>query len=92
MPVELQKKYRIRIENCIGTIIDVHNTVSTVFENHDLVPEFENLKEAVRNLDMDTVCEGDVLMVEKATNILLKEFKSVFESGSFGPVYEHSVC
>lgn len=79
---------RIRVENCIGTIIDVHRTISTEYKNHELIAQFEQLNRAVEDLDMAVVCEGDVLMVEQATNELLKELREVFEIGKFGPVYD----
>ena len=91
MPIESKSRYRLRIENCIGTIIDVYEAVSVSFGNNEIQQQFESLKDAVGNLDMDLVREGDVLMVEKATNILLGEFKSVFELGQFGPVYAWDV-
>ena len=85
--LELKKKYRLRIENCIGTIVDVYKAMSGELEYIELQHQIENLKESIRNLDMDLVCEGDVLMVERATNILLGEFKPAFKLGQFGPVY-----
>jgi hypothetical protein len=85
--MELKNKYRLRIENCIGTIIDVYRLMSHDYENMELDQQIESLEKAVRNLDMDLVGEGDVLMVEKATNVLLREFKPAFELGQFGPVY-----
>jgi hypothetical protein len=81
------KKYRLRVENCIGTIIDVHRTISARYENWEFLSQFEDLKEAIEGLDMNLVCEGDVLMVEQATNALLGEFRGIFEGESFGPVY-----
>lgn len=85
--MEDKNKYRLRIENCIGTIIDVYRSISADLENIELQQQIENLQDAIKNLDMDLVCEGDVLMVERATNVLLGEFKPAFESGGFGPVY-----
>ena len=61
--------------------------MSGELEYIELQHQIENLKESIRNLDMDLVCEGDVLMVERATNILLGEFKPAFKLGQFGPVY-----
>lgn len=89
--MELIKKYRLRIENCVGTIIDVHKIVGDTFGGNELLQQFESLKEAVRDLDMDLICEGDVLMVENATNTLLSEFRPVFEKGELGPVYGQKV-
>ncbi|MEJ2589312.1 MAG: hypothetical protein P8165_17385 [Deltaproteobacteria bacterium] len=83
-------QYRLRIRNCVGTIIDVHSTVSDAYENEQLVSDFEELEKAIDVLDMSLVSEGDILMVEQATNALLGEFKALFETGMFGPVYGHA--
>ncbi|MBW2116429.1 MAG: hypothetical protein JRF53_11230 [Deltaproteobacteria bacterium] len=85
--MDSNKKYRLRVENCIGTIIDVHRTISAKYANRDFLSQFEDLKEAIEGLDMSLVSEGDVLMVEHATNALLGEFRGIFEGESFGPVY-----
>jgi hypothetical protein len=85
--MDSNKKYRLRVENCIGTIIDVHRTINAKYANGEFLSQFEDLKEAIECLDMSLVCEGDVLMVEQATNALLREFRGIFEGENFGPVY-----
>lgn len=85
--MELVQKFRLRVENCIGTIIDVHKSVSIPYENQNLLSQFEQLRKAINRMDMSLVSERDILMVEQATNALLGEFKPVFESGVCGPVY-----
>lgn len=89
--MDLKNKYRLRVENCIGTIIDVHKTISSKYENQEFLSHFEELKSAIETLDMGLVCEGDVLMVEQATNALLGEFREIFEGDRFGPVYEQQM-
>jgi hypothetical protein len=37
---------------------------------------------------MSEVSERDILMVERATNALLFEFRPIFETGDYGPVYQ----
>ena len=76
-----KKRYRLRVESCIGTIIDVHKSVSQPYGDVEFLSQFEKLKKAVTKMDMSNVSERDVLMVEKATNALLREFKPIFESG-----------
>ncbi len=85
--MDLKNKNRLRIENCIGTIIDVHKTISAENDNQDYLKQFEELNRAIEKLDMGLVCEGDIMMVEQATNALLKEFKGIFKTGEIGPVY-----
>ena len=86
--MDRKSKYRLRIQNCIWTIMDVHATVSDDDETEVILAQFEDLDQNIEYLDMSHVSEGDVLMVEQATNALLVEFQSVFNSGEFGPVYE----
>ena len=81
-------KYRLRVEICIGTIIDVHKSINYPYGNEEFLSQFKKLKKAVNNMDMSQVSERDVLMVEKATNVLLGEFRPIFETGDYGPVYE----
>lgn len=84
-------QYRLRIQNCVGTILDVHSTISRQFEDQELPSQFDGLEEAIQSLDMTLVSEGDILMVEQATNALLQEFRALFEAGLFGPVYGHAL-
>ena len=86
--MDRKSKYRLRIQNCIWTIMDVHATVSDDDKTEVILAQFEDLDQNIEDLDMSHVSEGDVLMVEQATNALLVEFQSVFNSGEFGPVYE----
>ncbi|MBW2022086.1 MAG: hypothetical protein JRI39_13860 [Deltaproteobacteria bacterium] len=86
--MDLEKKYRLRVKNCIGTIIDVHKIIGDKYDNEDFLAQFEELRQAVDCLDMSMVSEGDVLMVERATNALLKELRTIFRAGDLGPVYE----
>lgn len=81
-------KYRLRVEICLGTIIDVHKSIDCPYGNEEFLSQFERLKEAVVGMDMSQVSEKDVLMVEQATNALLGEFRPIFETGEYGPVYE----
>ena len=86
--MEQRAKYLLRVEMCIGTIIDVHKRIQFSFENEKLLTQFERLRSAVNDMDMRQVSERDVVLVEQATNALLCEFRPVFESGDYGPVYE----
>lgn len=80
-------QYRLRIQNCVGTILDVHSTISERFENEEFLSQFEGIEEAIETLDTTDLSEGDILLVEQATNALLQEFKSLFEAGLYKPVY-----
>jgi hypothetical protein len=87
MEIETKNQYRIRVETCIGTIIDVHRSVTITCENEQILSQFEKLRKAVNEMDMSQVSEQDVLLVEQATNALLNEFRTVFTGGFSDPIY-----
>jgi hypothetical protein len=87
MEIETQNQYRIRVETCIGTIIDVHRSITITCENEQILSQFEKLRKAVNQMDMSQVSEQDVLLVEQATNALLNEFRTVFTGGFSDPIY-----
>jgi len=87
--MDITDQYRLRIQNCVGTIIDVHSTINSEYENEEFLSQFIGLEEAIESLDMSLISEGDILMVEQATNALLREFSALFETGMFWPVYGH---
>jgi len=84
-------KYKLRIHNCVWTIIDVHSTINSEYENEEFLSQFIGLDEAIEALDMSLISEGDILMVEQATNALLREFSGLFETGMFRPVYGNAL-
>ena len=79
METDLKRKYRLRVDNCIGTIIEVHKNTRVREENETFLSEFEKLRKAIKEMDMSHVSEHDVIMVEQATNALLGEFKVIFD-------------
>ena len=88
--MEIRQKYRLRVETCIGTIIDVHKSIQFATENPKILDQFEALKKAVMEMDMAQVSEQDIMMVEQATNALLCEYRPVFQKAAQAPpIYTH---
>ncbi|MBW2610038.1 MAG: hypothetical protein JRC68_06810 [Deltaproteobacteria bacterium] len=82
--MDLENKYRLRVESCIGTIIDVHQSISSPYENEDFISRFYELRDSIDDMDMSGVSDRDIRLVEQATNALLGEFRSIFETGDHG--------
>ncbi len=80
--------FKMRVENCIGTIIDVHKIISKNPKYRSLTAQFEELKDLLDRLDMSLVREEDVQRIEQATNSLLNELKDIFKQEKLGPVYD----
>jgi len=87
--VEIRQKYRLRVEICIGTLMDVHKSIQCPSENREILDQFEALRKAVMKMDMSQASERDIAMVEKATNALLCEYRPVFQKGASGPISPH---
>lgn len=85
--MDLKQTYRMRVESCIGTILDVHKVVSEEYENQAFLNQFEEMKRDLDKLDMGLVSEGDILLIENATNALLREFRILYDRCDLGPVY-----
>jgi len=86
--MDLEKIYRLRVGSCIGTIIDVHQSISSPYENEDFISSFYELRDSIDYMDMSGVSEQDVRLVEQATNALLGEFRSIFETGDYASFYQ----
>ena len=86
-----KKQYRLRVEICIGTIIDVHRHIKTQYKNEEFICHFEKLKSLLENIDLQGVSEKDILMVERATNDLLCAFRPLFEQGSQSNPYGETI-
>jgi len=71
--------YKMRIENCVNTIIEVHKFLGSQRINPEIVDQFKRLKDVVSVLNMGKVTEDDIEKIELATNSLLSELRVLFE-------------
>jgi hypothetical protein len=67
--------------------MDVHRMTGEEYGDSGFLEQFEELRENIETLDMGFVSEGDILLVERATNALLREFEALYRRSGFGPVY-----
>jgi len=80
--MDLNPHYKLRVQNCVGTILDLHKAIFTAGEAAGFRSQFKALERAIEDMDMSLVTEGDILLVEKATNALFTELRPIFESGN----------
>jgi hypothetical protein len=80
--------YRLRVENCLDTIIDVHKRLGVEYETGEIRLQFKKMQHTIEKMNMHLLCEGDILMVEEATNALLDRFQALFNTGNLGSVYK----
>jgi len=71
--------YKMRIENCVNTIIEVHKFLGSQKINPEIIDQFRRLKDVVEVLNIGKVTEDDIEKIELATNSLLNELRVLFE-------------
>jgi hypothetical protein len=72
------QNYRMRIENCVNTIIEVHKFLGSQQISPEIIDQFRRLKDVVEVLNIGKVTEDDIEKIELATNSLLSELKVLF--------------
>lgn len=82
-----QSTYKMRIENCVNTIIEVHKFLGSQKINPEIIDQFRRLKDVVEVLNIGKVTEDDIEKIELATNSLLSELKVLFECRDVGTIY-----
>jgi hypothetical protein len=79
--------YKMRIENCVNTVIEVHKFLGSQKINPEIIDQFRRLKDVVEVLNIGKVTEEDIEKIELATNSLLNELKVLFEWHEVGKIY-----
>jgi DNA transposition AAA+ family ATPase len=80
--------YRLRVQSCLLTVMDAHRMIGEEYADTGFLEQFEELRKNLETLDMGFVSEGDILLVERATNALLREFETLYRRCGLGPVYQ----
>ena len=83
-------RYRLRVQSCLLTVMDVHRMMGEEYGDIGFLKQFEELSKNIETLDMGFVSEGDILLVERATNALLREFEALYRRCGLGPVYRRT--
>jgi hypothetical protein len=68
--------------------MDVHRKIDREYGDPGFLDQFEELRKNLEGVDMGLVSEGDILMVEKATNALLREFEVLYRRCGREQVYQ----
>jgi len=74
------RHFRLRIENCISTILDVNERLGEGKIKPEILDQFSRLKESIQYLSDDNVDEENIHRIEEATNQLLAEIRGSCES------------
>lgn len=72
----MSRHLRLRMENCVATILEVNRNLGTGRIRPEIIRQFERLKAFVHAVSEETVDEDDIDRIEEATNQLLDEIRS----------------
>ncbi|MBF0474237.1 MAG: hypothetical protein HQK58_12200 [Deltaproteobacteria bacterium] len=88
--MDQSEQYRIRIENCVKTIIDIHRFLCSENINQNILVQFERLENVFNMLDTAQLSEVDMEKIEESTNNLLKELCVLFEHHGLQNIYDET--
>lgn len=67
---------RLRMENCVATILDVNNHLGDARIRPEIIRQFERIRAYLKAVSEENVDEADIGRIEEATNQLLCEIAS----------------
>ncbi|MBI5586383.1 MAG: hypothetical protein HY892_21435 [Deltaproteobacteria bacterium] len=76
-----------RIQNCLHTILEVHEHMGGKTISPEIIQQLEDLKELIHRFEPATLTETDLRRIEASTNLLLQELAKVFRIKNLGPIH-----
>jgi hypothetical protein len=83
---QIQQRH-LRLQNCLQTILDVHEFMDGQAIHLDIVQQLKNLKELISHFQPDLLSEKDLEKIEDSTNHLLKELARIFHLKKLGMIH-----
>lgn len=83
-----RKHFKLRVESCVDTILEVDRCLGKGKIRQDVVERFERLRESLENVVDETIDERDITKIEEATNQLLSEIRGSLREQVTRPFHE----
>ncbi len=83
-----RKHYRLRVESCVETILDLNQRLGDGKIKPEIVEQFKRLKDSLQFVTDDSVDEKDISRIEEATNHLLQEVKRILGEKKLTALHE----
>jgi hypothetical protein len=80
-----------RMQNCLHTILEVHEYMGGKTISPEIVQQLETLKGLIHRFQPSTLTEEDLERIEASTNQLLKELRKIFKLKGLGQIYSGAV-
>ncbi len=68
-------RVQARIRSCLDLILELEDTLTELPQGNNFLQDFEQLKKATQNLQLQNAKEEDARRIENATTLLLKELQ-----------------
>lgn len=83
--------FLIRIESCIKTILDVKKALESLQMEANILDEVQGIEMLTKEIDVDSLSEREVFMLEEATNRLMDELKPLWASDLGKHIYKEAI-
>jgi hypothetical protein len=80
-----QRQYRL--QNCLQTILEVHEFMGGQAIQLDIIQQLENLRDLINHFRPDLLSEQDLGKIEESTNHLLRELGKIFHLKKLGMIH-----
>jgi len=84
--LKIQKRH-LRLQNCLQTILEVHDFMGGQAIQLDIIQQLENLKELISHFQPELLNEKDLEKIENSTNHMLRELAKIFHIKKLGMIH-----
>lgn len=81
------RERNLRLQNCLQTILEVHDFMGGQAIHLDIIHQLENLKELITHFQPEILSDQDLEKIEESTNHLLRELAKIFYLKKLGPLH-----
>jgi hypothetical protein len=78
---------QVRLQNCLQTILEVHEFMGGQAIQLDIVQQLENLRDLIIHFQPELLSEQDLKKIEESTNHLLQELGKIFHLKKLGMIH-----
>jgi hypothetical protein len=86
MTMKIQQRQH-RLQNCLQTILEVHEFMGGQAIQLDIIQQLENLRDLITHFQPDLLSELDLGRIEESTNHLLQELAKIFHLKKLGMIH-----
>jgi hypothetical protein len=78
---------QLRLQNCLQTILEVHEFMGGEAIHLEIIRQLDNLKELIIHFQPEFLNDQDLEKIEDSTNLLLQELAKIFYLKKLGMLH-----